>query len=166
MSSKYPSIWGETSESTVGQLILDLNGDCGWGYSGDWIDPNSAQCDGVYAYDDETCDVECVITEGIYWALTSVLGSQNYTARAEEISSEWLMAYPTNVTECEPQPYCEEMDKYAADLYTLLTSYDDWAWIPSKLPDGNYSKLPDSAAVGVLSMPIVFVLMVNLLNII
>jgi len=83
VSPRYPATWGESDESTVAGLLLALNGDCGWGFSGDWINPNSSQCDGVYAYVDETCGLECIVTEGIYWALTSVLGSQNYTERAQ-----------------------------------------------------------------------------------
>ena len=129
----------------MGALILALNGNemkCGWGYTGNWVNPNSALCDGVYAYDDETCDVECIITEGIYWTLLSILGSQNYTVRANEIANEWLMAYPTieDESQCQPQPHCRVMNEYAPDLYALF-NHEEWKWIPSKLPNGTYSKL-------------------------
>ena len=31
-----------------------------------------------YTYYDETCDYECQITEYIFWALTSILGGQDF----------------------------------------------------------------------------------------
>lgn len=37
----YPEIWGTTSASTAGAAILALNGDCGWGHSGDYTDPGA-----------------------------------------------------------------------------------------------------------------------------
>ena len=49
-----------------------LNGKCGWG----WLAKNPSeqpdQCS--YAYDDSTCNEDCRVAEGIYWAITSYLG--------------------------------------------------------------------------------------------
>ena len=60
--------------SQVGGHIEAANGDCGWGFRGDWRDPCGGACIGQFAYSDESCDERCVVAEGIYWAVTSALG--------------------------------------------------------------------------------------------
>ena len=74
--------------STMNFLIDDLNGNCGFGYYKDYVNPSSDECVGFYAYDDPTCDYQCIQAEGLYWSLTSLLGAQNYTERMEEIDNE------------------------------------------------------------------------------
>ena len=54
--------------SIPGAAIKQTNGNCGWGYSNNWINPGggSPGCSGQYAYNDETCDEACIVVEGIY----------------------------------------------------------------------------------------------------
>ncbi|MDC0194771.1 hypothetical protein OAJ82_00730 [Alphaproteobacteria bacterium] len=40
-----------------------------------------------YSYDDNECEYDCMITEYIYWSLTSVLGAQKN--RLDEVQDEW-----------------------------------------------------------------------------
>ena len=58
-----------------------MNGNCGWGFSKNYKNPSLKPDECSYAYNDETCDETCAVTEGIYWALTSYLGAQYYTSR-------------------------------------------------------------------------------------
>jgi len=119
----YRDTFGENADSEVGRLLFELNGDCGWGYTGDWIDPSSGNCSGFYAYNDETCDEECLVAEGIYWALTSILDTQNYSDRIDYISNEWLL-YTSDLVETN-----------APDLYSLLTDKASHPWLPTNLPE-------------------------------
>lgn len=119
----YRDTFGENADSEVGRLLFKLNGDCGWGYTGDWIDPSSGNCLGFYAYNDETCDEECLVAEGIYWALTSILDTQNYSDRIDSISNEWLL-YTSDLVETN-----------APDLYSLLTDKASHPWLPTNLPE-------------------------------
>ena len=45
----YPQLWGDSYSSAAGAAIRAANGDCGWGYSGDWKDPSGNGCTGQYA---------------------------------------------------------------------------------------------------------------------
>jgi len=47
-----------------------------------------------YSYDDYTCDYECMAVEYFYWALTSILGGQDFPQRAEWIENEWRLSSP------------------------------------------------------------------------
>mmetsp|Transcript_23802 Transcript_23802/g.64159 ORF Transcript_23802/g.64159 Transcript_23802/m.64159 type:complete len:357 (+) Transcript_23802:96-1166(+) len=129
VSQVYEDDWGESEDSTFGGYMADLNGDCGNGYTHDWIDPSSDDCDGWYAYDDETCDFECLCAEGLYWSLTSLLGAQVY--REDDISHEWTLANATKLA------------KHAADLTAMLQDTESWSWLPANLPDGSYSGQPE-----------------------
>lgn len=108
------------AESKMNFMIDKLNGDCGFGYYNTYKDPSSGECTGFYAYDDPTCDYQCIQTEGLYWALTSLLGAQNYTTRMDEIQNEWLLAQP------------RDMRRNASDLVDLLEDHDKFAWLPRK----------------------------------
>merc|ERR1712194_471696 len=80
--------------SAAGRAVKSANGNCGWGDTGDWKDPSSSKCDGQYAYDDKTCDANCLIVEGIYWASVSYIGGLYTKKRASDTRREWLMATP------------------------------------------------------------------------
>jgi len=86
--------------------------------------PASYPAGAWYTYDDETCDYACMISEYIYWALTSNLGGQNFPGRYEEIGHEWKLNTPEKLRQGDPA------------IYELLT--DPEYHFPTHLPDGNY----------------------------
>ena len=77
-----------------------------------------------YTYDDETCDYSCMVTEYMYWGMTSILGAQEN--RLNEIGQEWRLNSRAKVESGDP------------DVYNLLTSsaYN----FPTVLPDGTYKR--------------------------
>ena len=79
-----------------------------------------------YHYDDRTCDYGCQCAEYFYWALTSILGAQNYPGRAREIGHEWEL--PT-------RKLVQKRDKA---VFKLLT--DPRYHLPTVLPDGRYGE--------------------------
>jgi len=78
-----------------------------------------------YTYDDRTCDYPCQVTEYFYWALTSLLGGQDFPGRGEEIAEEWRLNTPEKLKQGDPA------------VYALLT--DPRYRLPKNLPDGRYS---------------------------
>ncbi|MEM7202297.1 MAG: hypothetical protein AAF628_18650 [Planctomycetota bacterium] len=78
-----------------------------------------------YHYDDPTCDYECQAAEYFYWALTTLLGGQDYAGRAEQIAIEWEASTPAELRTRDPA------------VVTLLT--DPAYRLPSVLPDGRYA---------------------------
>ena len=145
VSQKYPSVFGE-GDSELSSLIDNLNGNCGWGYEGDYKSPSGGECTGFYAYRDETCDYQCTQTEGIYWSLSTILGAQNYTSRLDGIADEWAIGEP------------EEFKENAAGIHTLLTSYGEHSWLPRTLPNGRYQgTLPVARINGVFDYATVIV---------
>jgi hypothetical protein len=77
-----------------------------------------------YTYYDETCLYDCQITEYVYWALTSILGAQDFPGRLENIKPEWR--FNTK----------EKLQKGDPEIYALLT--DPQYKFPTVLPDGAY----------------------------
>ena len=77
-----------------------------------------------YHYTDETCDYGCMVTEYIYWALTSILGTQDFPGRHEALEVEWELNTKERVRTGDPK------------VYELLT--DPQYKFPTKAPDGNY----------------------------
>ena len=80
--------------------------------------------DAWYTYDDRTCDYECQAAEYFYWALTTLLGGQDFPGRAEEIGREWR---PTTA---------EALLETDSAVYELLSN-PEFA-LPRVLPDGHY----------------------------
>jgi hypothetical protein len=80
--------------------------------------------DAWFTYDDETCDYDCMNSEYIYWALTSILGAQDYPGRLDQIGREWRLNTREKVRERDP------------DVYAILTNPE--YKLPTVLPDGNY----------------------------
>jgi len=142
----YPSLWYDDWNSAVGSAIKDTNGNCGWGYLFNWIDPSSDNCEGQYAYNDRTCGKGCIVIEGIYWAIVSYIGGLYTVDRADSVSNEWLMTtpddsmivLPTNVNNAR------SLQSGSPELYALVsdTSSNGHKWIPSIMPDGIYKGLP------------------------
>jgi hypothetical protein len=75
-------------------------------------------------------------SEYIYWALTSILGTQDYPHRAEEIGHEWELNTKELVMTRDP------------NVYALLT--DPKYKFPTKAPDGNYK--PSASPTTIISL--------------
>ena len=114
----YSDIFGENKDSEVAKAMDIARG----GYFKNV--PNSYPSSAWYSYDDKTCDYSCQITEYLYWALTSILGAQEYPGRLEEIQHEWKLNTKDKVKNNDPT------------VYSLLT--DPQFKFPTKLPDGKY----------------------------
>ena len=80
--------------------------------------------DAWYTYDDRTCDYECQAAEYFYWALTTLLGGQDFPGRAEDIGHEWRPTTAEALLETDPAVY-----ELLSDLEFAL---------PRILPDGHY----------------------------
>ncbi|KZN30016.1 hypothetical protein N480_03470 [Pseudoalteromonas luteoviolacea S2607] len=112
----YPEIFGENVNSAIAAAM-----DIARGGRFEEI-PKAYPENAWYTYDDQTCDYSCMVTEYIYWGLTSILGAQ--TNRLEEIQNEWRL---------------NTVDKVKSkdiELYRILT--DDTYLLPKKLPTGQY----------------------------
>jgi hypothetical protein len=84
--------------------------------------PNPYPDNAWYTYDDQTCDYECQGGEYIYWAMSSILGAQEF--RLNEIDNEWRLNTATLLQSTDTA------------VYTLLT--DPQYKFPTILPDGTY----------------------------
>lgn len=114
----YPDVFGEEAGTLVAEAMDVARG-------GHFTTiPSPYPAGAWYTYDDTTCEYNCQITEYIYWALTSLLGGQNFPGRGEEIAHEWQLNTPAKL---------QEQDLL---IYELLTN-PTYHW-PTQLPDGNY----------------------------
>ncbi len=112
----YPSIFGEGAGTSLTDAMDVARG-------GHFTSvPSTYPASAWYSYDDTTCDYQCMTTEYIYWAMTSILGAQ--ANRLDEIGHEWKLNTRTKV---------ETTD---ALIYNLLT--DSQYAFPTVLPDGTY----------------------------
>jgi hypothetical protein len=117
-SKAYPEVFGEEPGTALSNAMDLARGGLFMSVPAEY--PEGAW----YHYDDTTCDYECMATEYFYWALTSLLGAQEYPGRCEQIANEW-----------EPctEALMEEMDPGA----TKLLKEQGYA-LPRNLPDGSY----------------------------
>lgn len=114
----YPEVFGERVGTRIADAMDKARG-------GRFIDvPEEYPAEAWYSYYDETCDYGCQVTEYMYWAITSLLGAQEFGDRAEEIADEWRLPTPEAV---------RERDR---DVYRLLS--DPAYRFPRRLPDGKY----------------------------
>ena len=90
-----------------------------------------------YHYTDETCDYGCMVTEYIYWTLTSILGTQDFPGRHEALEVEWELNTRERVRTKDTA------------VYKLLT--DPQYRFPTKAPDGHYKP----SAFPVTTVPII-----------
>ena len=114
----YPNIFGENKDSEIAKAMDMARG----GYFKNV--PNSYPSDAWYTYDDKTCNYSCQITEYTYWALTSILGAQEFPGRLEEIQHEWRLNTK------------EKLKNGDELVYSLLT--DPQFKLPVNIPDGKY----------------------------
>ena len=113
----YPEIFGEETGTIVADAMDVARG-------GQFIEiPEEYPESAWYTYDDESCDYMCMITEYMYWGLSSILGA--HTNRLDAIGEEWQLNTAELVETNDPI------------LYNLLT--DDQYKFPIHLPDGNYT---------------------------
>lgn len=114
----YPEIFGTMPGSELAKIMDEARG-------GQFEKVPDKYPDGAwYTYYDETCLYDCQITEYVYWALTSILGAQDFPGRLAEIQEEWR--YNTR----------EKVKKGDPKIYALLT--DPQYKLPTVLPDGHY----------------------------
>ena len=80
-----------------------------------------------YTYDDETCNYNCMVVEYFYWALTSILGAQDFDGRYDYIRNEWKLNTLDKVKNGDP------------DVFKLLNNpkYK----LPKVLPTGRHKDL-------------------------
>jgi len=117
----YPEIFGEKKDSAIADAMDIARG----GYF-ETI-PSSYPESAWYRYDDETCEYDCMVTEYTYWALTSILGGQEFNGRYEQIQHEWQLNTK------------EKVQTTDTAIFDILTngSYG----LATTLPDGQYDAL-------------------------
>ena len=122
-ANAYPEVFGEVRGSTLAKCMDAARG--GYFERVPKGGPKSGYpAEAWYHYTDETCDYGCMITEYIYWALTSILGTQDFPGRHEALEVEWELNTKERVRTGDPK------------VYELLT--DPQYKFPTKAPDGNY----------------------------
>tara|TARA_B110000967_G_scaffold206798_1_gene254436 strand:- start:788 stop:1615 length:828 start_codon:yes stop_codon:yes gene_type:complete len=117
-ANAYPTIFGENPGTSLANAMDIARG-------GNFTTiPNPYPENAWYTYDDQTCEYECMSTEYIYWAMSSILGGQEN--RLNEISQEWDL----NTSEL--------VQSTDTGIYSLLT--DPQYKFPTVLPDGTYKQ--------------------------
>ena len=117
-ANAYPTIFGENTGTSLTNAMDIARG-------GNFTTiPNPYPESAWYTYDDQTCEYDCMATEYIYWAMTSILGAQEN--RLGEITQEWDLNTSSLV------------QKRDTTIYSLLT--DPQYMFPKILPDGTYKQ--------------------------
>ena len=87
-ANAYPEVFGTKRGSTLAKCMDAARG--GYFEHVPQEGPKSGYpTEAWYHYTDETCDYGCMVTEYIYWALTSILGTQDFLGRHEALEVEW-----------------------------------------------------------------------------
>ncbi len=135
----YPDVFGEVNGSLIGNLTDAARGghfeeeeidDCDGGGQCALPPGGNYPEDAWYTYDDDTCSYACMITEYVYWGLTSMLGAQ--AQRCSEIEHEWRPCTFAALNETDPE------------LVTLLTNPE--FNLPKVLPDGDYAPVTSTSS--------------------
>ena len=119
-SNAYPTVFGPQKGSEISKAVDIARG----GYFNSI--PDQYPKNAWYTYDDETCEYGCQIHEYLYWAITSILGAQDFSGRFDQIQHEWKLNTHQKV---------RETDKAFYKIYT-----NDEYKLPKYLPDGEYDK--------------------------
>ena len=123
-ANAYPEVFGEERGTLLAKCMDTARG--GYFEKVPKGGPKSGYpAEAWYHYTDETCDYGCMITEYIYWALTSILGTQDFPGRHEALEVEWELNTRERVRTGDTA------------VYELLT--DPQYRFPTKAPDGNYT---------------------------
>ncbi|MCJ8293313.1 MAG: alpha/beta fold hydrolase [Colwellia sp.] len=115
----YPEVFGEVIGSDIANAM-----DTARGGQFETI-PTSYSGSAWYTYDDETCNYSCMVTEYMYWSLTSILGAQAGDERLAQINNEWQLNT------------LEKVQSKDLTVHALLTNAE--YGLATSLPDGNYS---------------------------
>ncbi|WP_291621643.1 alpha/beta fold hydrolase [Colwellia sp.] len=115
----YPEVFGEAIGSDIANAM-----DIARGGQFETI-PSSYPGSAWYTYDDETCNYSCMVTEYMYWSLTSILGAQVGDERLAQINNEWQLNT------------LEKVQSKDLTVHALLTNAE--YGLATSLPDGNYS---------------------------
>jgi len=114
----YPSVFGRESGTELAKAMDKARG-------GHFEEvPKQYPDDAWYTYYDRTCDYDCQNSAYIYWALTSILGAQDFPGRSEQIKDEWRLNTKEKVQAQDPA------------IYALLT--EPQYKFPTVLPNGKY----------------------------
>jgi hypothetical protein len=117
-ASAYPTIFGEQAGSS---LCIAMDTARGGNFTSI---PTPYPTNAWYSYTDATCNYDCMATEYIYWAMSSMLGAQ--ANRLSEIQQEWKLNTKTKVQNTDTR------------IYSLLTN--PTYKFPTVLPDGTYKR--------------------------
>jgi len=118
-ANAYPEVFGVKSGTEVAKAMDRARG-------GHFIEvPERYPGDAWFTYYDKTCCYGCQIAEYVYWALTAILGAQDFHGRLEQIEDEWGLNTAEKVKIKDPY------------IYALLT--DPQYKFSTVLPDGHYS---------------------------
>lgn len=118
----YAPVYPQALATEPGTLLADAM-DLARGGRFDRV-PNMYPDGAWYTYDDQTCDYECMATEYLYWALTSMLGAQQASQRCDEITREWRLCTRAEVETRDPA------------VFQLLS--DPQYKLPTRIPNGDY----------------------------
>lgn len=117
-AAAYPNAFGESPGTTLSDAMDIARG-------GRFLNvPNQYPASAWYHYDDRSCDYSCMATEYFYWALTSLLGAQDYPGRCANIASEWEACTPS------------QLQTRDVAIHALLTAMGHT--LPTRLPNGRY----------------------------
>jgi hypothetical protein len=117
-AAAYPSAFGESPGTTLTDAMDIARG-------GRFLSvPKQYPAKAWYHYDDQTCDYRCMATEYFYWALTCMLGAQNYPGRCTDIAVEWEICTPDQLQTRDPA------------IHSLFTAMGHT--LPTRLPNGRY----------------------------
>ena len=115
----YPEVFGEVIGSDIANAMDTARG-------GQFKTiPTSYPDTAWYTYDDETCNYSCMVTEYVYWSLTSILGAQAGDERLAQINNEWQLNT------------LEKVQSKDLTVHALLTNAE--YGLATSLPDGDYS---------------------------
>ncbi|MDC0254893.1 hypothetical protein OAK75_08340 [Bacteriovoracales bacterium] len=95
--------------------------------------PDSYPSGSWYTYNDDSCNYICQASEYFYWALTTKLGMQEYTGRADENANEWKVESSSDFTstDTEMNAILSKSGAYSGLSYSLPDASPDTSYTPT-----------------------------------